>query len=369
MKLEFVATCTPGLEKISIRELKEKFGIKAQILHKGALIFKGSEKHIYELNYLAKTLHRIVILLGKAKVESLEEIYNITKEIEYSQFILPEQTFAVKAKRSGKHEFTSIDIASVVGQAIIDSYMNSKKKRLKVNLSYPDIRFLCELCEKSFWFGLDTTGESLHKRWYRKYSFITSLRSTIAYSMAMLCELKQNKSFHDPMCGTGMIPIEAFHFLSQKPNKYRSFAFEKFYWLNLENFEKLKNSYKENKVEALILASDKNSKVVKLAKQNALFGEAQQIKFFVADATKIKLCSQIICTDLPYGIRLRKVNLKKLYNMFFENLKANSNFEKLVFITAKRCLKFLPKPFPFELKEFYDLNYGEIKARIFVCKN
>lgn len=367
--MEFIATCTPGLEEISIEELEERFKIKARILHKGALIFKGKEKHIYQANYLAKTLHRIIILLAKAETKDLDEIYQIAKEIDYSEFILPDQAFAVKSKRSGEHEFTSIDIARVVGQAVIDSYKQSMGKRLKVNLSSPDIRVLCELREKNFWLGLDTTGDSLHKRWYRKYSFITSLRSTIAHSMVILSGIKQNKSLHDPMCGTGMLPIEAFHYLAQKPNKYRTFAFEKFSWLNLEYFVKLKTSHKENEVRASILSSDKNPKVVKLAKENALLGEAEQIKFFVADATKIKLATEIICTDLPYGIRLRKVNLKKLYTNFFENLKMNTDLEKLVFITAKRCVKFLPKPFPFEIEKIYDLSYGEVEARIFLCRN
>ncbi len=366
--MEFIATCTPGLEEISAKELKEKFKIKAEILHKGALIFEGKEKHIYQTNYFSKTLHRIVVLLAKGKTCNLEEIYSLAKEIDYTKFILPSQAFAVKAKRSGEHEFTSIDIASKVGQAVIDSYEQSTGKRLKVNLSSPDIRLLCELRDKSFWLGLDTTGESLHKRWYRKRSFITSLRSTIAHSMVMLSNFEQNKSFHDPMCGTGMLAIEAFHYLSKKPNKHRAFAFEKFSWLNLEDFEKIKALHKEKEVRALILASDWNSKVVKLAKENSLIAEAEKIKFFVADATKIKLSSKIICVDLPYGIRIRKINLKKLYARFFENLERNANFERLVFITAKRCIKFLPKPFPFCIEKFYDLNYGEVEARIFVCK-
>ncbi len=366
--MQFVATCTPGLEEISAKELKEKFKIKAEILHKGALIFEGREKHIFRLNYFSKTLHRIVVLLAKGEVSNLEEIYRLAKEIDYAKFILPSQSFAVKAKRSGRHEFTSIDIACEVGQAVIDSYRQSTGKRLKVNLSSPHIRLLCELRGKSFWLGLDTTGESLHKRWYRKHTFITSLRSTIAHSMVMLSEFGQSKSFHDPMCGTGMLAIEAFHYLAQKPNKHRNFAFEKFSWLNLEDFEKIKALHKEKEVRALILASDWNSKVVKLAKENASLAEAEKIKFFVADATKIKLCSSIICADLPYGIRIRKINLKRLYSRFFENLERNASFEKLVFITAKRCIKFLPKPFPFEIEKFYDLNYGEIEARIFVCR-
>ena len=365
--MQFVATCTPGLEEISIKELEEKFGIEASILHKGALCFEGREEHIYELNYLAKTLHKIVVLLFKEEVNDLKDIYKLARVIDYTKFILPSQSFAVRAKRSGKHDFTSIDIAREVGQGVIDSYSACTGKKLRVNLSSPDIRVLCELRDRSFWLGLDTTGESLHKRWYRKHSFITSLRSTIAHGMVMLSGLERDKSFHDPMCGTGMLTIEAFHRLSEKPNKCRNFAFEKFSWLELEEFEKLKRKHREKNVNALILASDRNSKVVKLAKENASLGEAEKIKFFVADATEIKLDSEIICTDLPYGIRLRKVNLKKLYTKFFENLEKSANFDKLVFITAKRCLRFLPKPFPFKIEKYYDLSYGEVEARIFVC--
>jgi tRNA (guanine6-N2)-methyltransferase len=361
--MQFVATCNPGLEEIACKEIREKIGKKAKVLHLGAISFKGKENDIFVLNYLAKSLHRILVLLAQSEVESLDQIYKLVRQIDFSQWILPEQTFAVRTKRSGKHSFTSMDISATIGQAIIDSFLEQKGIRLKVNLSKPDLVFRAELRGKNFFIGLDTSGESLHKRWYRKYTYITSLRSTIAYSMVRLSELKRGESFIDPMCGLAMIPIEAYHWLAKKPNKYRNFAFEKFFWLDQVKFERFKEKYKEKIVKkAKIFASDINKKVVKFAKENSKLAEAP-IKFFVADATKQSLDFDKICVDLPYGIRMRRENIPLLYKKFFDNV-LKSDFKKLVFITARQAAKWLPKGLEFE--KVYDVEYGELKAKIFV---
>ncbi len=365
--LSFVATCTPGLEKICLKELEKKFGIKARVLHMGRLKFDAEKERIPELNYRTKTLHRIILLLAEGEAFTLDEIYKIAKDIDYTEFILPTQSFAVKTKRFGEHAFTSMEISAVIGQAVIDSYQQSTGKRLKVNLSNPDIRILAELYENKLWIGIDTTGDSLHKRWYRKHTFITSLRSTIAHAMVMLSELSESSSFLDPMCGTGMIPIEAFHYLAETPNLKRTFAFERFPWLSKEIFEKVKQKFLQKNLDAKIFGSDINKKVVLLAKENAREAFAK-VYFFIADACKTPIKAEIICTDLPYGIRLRKINLKKLYAKFFTNLEKSEACRKVVIITAEKSFRLIPKLKMFNLAKVLRIIYGDLNAKIAVLE-
>ncbi len=363
--MKYVATCTPGLEEPAIEELKEKFGIKSEVLHKGGLLFKGNERDMFRLNFLSKTLHRIILLLGETTVETLDDIYNFVKRhVEIEKYISNDQTFGVKSNRHGDHNFTSLDISRYVGQAIIDRYNEIKGKRLKVNLSNPDIRIIAELRDRRFWIGIDTTGESLHKRWYRKFTHITSLRSSIAYSMVHISDFK--KELYDPLCGTGMIPIEAYHYKTGKPNLYRNFSFEKFSWIDLREFENLKEEYSEKKFEGVVFASDWNKDVVLKAFENSREAEAD-VKFFVNDIRRFIPSVESIVTDLPYGIRMKKYDLKKFYRRFFESV--YGKFENLVFVTALKSLKFFPKKMELDLERKYVFKYGDIDAIIFVAKS
>jgi len=356
--MDLLITCTPGLEEVVLKELREKFGKEeVVVVHKGLLLVKKcKERDVALLNYWGKTFHRVIILLRLCRAETLEDIYRVAREISYAGFLSPEKTFAVKAKREGEHRFTSIDIAATVGRAVIDSFLQEKGKRLKVNLSNPDVRILCELRNTTFWIGVDTTGESLHKRWYRKGYYITSLRSTIAHSMLYL--LGDFSELYDPLCGSGMIPIEAFHFKTNKPNKYRSFMLA-------EVDEKVKSFMKEkDEAECLIVGSDRNKEAVKIARKNSLEAEAKGVKFFVADAFKVKFPCKMVCTDMPYGIRMRRINLRKFYSKFFKKLE-EEEVEKCVFITSNKCSRFVPRSV---VEREIDVIYGDVRAVIFLVQ-
>jgi thiamine biosynthesis protein ThiI len=91
------------------------------------------------------------------------ELKNVTKRtIEICEEVLKKgDTFALRVKRSGKHEYSSHDVAVKVGKAILDNYANLN---LKVNLSYPKKKIFIEVRDefayiftqiiKSNWGGL-----------------------------------------------------------------------------------------------------------------------------------------------------------------------------------------------------------------------
>lgn len=71
---------------------------------------------------------------------------------EYSLTRLGEkQTFAVKARREGTHEYTSVDIGREAGSAI---FLANESKGVKVDLTDPDVTFYVEVRNnKAFIFG------------------------------------------------------------------------------------------------------------------------------------------------------------------------------------------------------------------------
>ncbi|HUW89144.1 MAG TPA: THUMP domain-containing protein [Candidatus Nanopelagicaceae bacterium] len=96
-------------------------------------------------------------------IRTSNNLKNITERtIELAKDILDQKdTFALRVKRSGKHDFNSLEVATIVGKAIIDNFPNHE---LKVNLTQPkkqifieirgDFTYIFSQIIKSKWGGL-----------------------------------------------------------------------------------------------------------------------------------------------------------------------------------------------------------------------
>lgn len=91
-------------------------------------------------------------------ITTSNDISEITKAvISYSEDLLkPGKMFALRTRRTGKHPYTSMELAEQVGREILEQ---NKNKRLKVNLSEPDIEIFIEVRNKqSFIFSESYPG-------------------------------------------------------------------------------------------------------------------------------------------------------------------------------------------------------------------
>ena len=57
--------------------------------------------------------------------------------------------------------------------------------------------------------GLDTSGESLHKRGYRKLNSKAPITETLAAALILLTPWREDRILVDLFCGSGTIPIDA----------------------------------------------------------------------------------------------------------------------------------------------------------------
>ena len=57
--------------------------------------------------------------------------------------------------------------------------------------------------------GIDTTGESLHKRGYRPQSGKAPISETLAAALVLLTPWRRDRILVDPFCGSGTFVIEA----------------------------------------------------------------------------------------------------------------------------------------------------------------
>ena len=363
--MKYLATVVPGLEEVSAAELR-KFGAKVLKIrkNKGRIIFEGNKDLWKKLNFFSRSLERIIMLFDIKIINNfdLKTIYNCVYSIEWENLLDPGKTFAVKTTRHGEHPITSMEIAGISGQAIIDRYLKEKNKRLKVNLNNPDTIVRVDLIENQLFIGIDTTGEEgLQKRKYRVYNHPAHLNSCIAYSLIKLSGYEKNKCLLDPMCGSGTIPIEASMFVRKiPPGKFDSkrrfgFRWKEHYFNDLEIYgiEKFKKHY---------LGAIKNAESA---------GVYKNINFINKDCLKYLSTTSdnydCIVFNPPYGIRIGKKNIvRKLYFKLFDILKTFKGSTVSLITTEKNIMGKIINEMKYQILNIRYVKYGGLDTWVYV---
>lgn len=380
-KLRFFATTVIGLEDVASKEVENLIGVKAE-QDVGRIAFKGSLENVYFLNLKASTINKVFIELCRSAFESLDDIYQLAKSLDYTWILDEQQTFAIRSERIGVHNFTSMDVSRVAGQAVIDSFANATGKRLKVNLDEPDVEIYCLIRNNDFIMGVNTTGASLHKRGYRVYSHPAALKPTIASAMLRIGGWTPAKSLIDPMCGGATISIEAaLEACGIPPNHLRrDFAFLKLKICNQETFEKIRTEMlaqqkKKGACMYTIYAMEKFAKRLQGGIENARkAGVHEAINFKIGDATKPQDYPEaeldFIVVNPPYGLRANpKEGIRKLYESFLKALKTKFPEATLVIITAaSKRFKEAAENTGIAIIEDRKIWHGELLTDIFTCK-
>jgi len=373
-----MATTITGFEDVLAGEIRELLNVRVECGY-GRVFFSSGFDSVYKVNLSSRCTHKLFLVLARTKIQGLDDIYKETKKLDFRFLVKPSQTFAVRSERHGSHPFTSLDVASKVGQAIIDSYKDSTGVRLKVNLKNPDLEFYAFVRYNEFILALNTTGESLHRRGYRVYNHPAALKTSLACCMLRYGGWNPSQPLLDPMCGGGTIPIEAALMAEQKTldSFKRDFAFKKLKLFDENLFLKTRESLAlKAKVKPKIFGVDISPKHLEGAKLNALSaGVAEDITFILGDATKLQkyldknFKPKFVAVNLPYGIRSSRKNvLEKLYKEFLFSLKNVTDKAILVALTsAKEYFKKALEATGFMEVDEREVMHGNLKVTVFKC--
>jgi 23S rRNA G2445 N2-methylase RlmL len=360
--VRLLATTNGGLEVIAAEEIRDIIGADASLHHRGVVEFDGNEKDVYTLHYRARSLHRIMAVLADGTVDELRDVYRLTEQAAITAK-LPEESFGVVGTRHGTHEFTSMDVADRVGQAVIDTYRDTTGTRLPVDLDDPTVRLEAYLYDDRFTLAIDLTGDSLHKRPYRVCEHDAPLRSTLAYSMLRIAGYDPDGRLVDPMAGSATIPIEAAMAAGGRiPRPDLDPMFEALPGYDSERFRRLRAEHgdADSHVPKLdIEARDRREKWRRCARVNRDAADlSESVRIVDADARKEPLAADFVVTNLPFGIRVSD-DLRSLYRAFSDRL-LEGDVDRFVALTTA------PELLSFEPTERYEIPYGRLDATIVV---
>lgn len=340
-RYELIAPCHFGLEAVLKREIID-LGYDVSLVEDGRVTFIGDEEAICRANIFLRTAERILIKAGSFHAETYEELFQGTKNIEWENFIPRDGKFWVTKAASIKSKlFSPSDIQSVMKKAMVERL----KEIYHVQWFEEDgeafpIRVF--LMKDQVTAALDTTGDSLHKRGYRKLTAKAPIAENLGAALLMLTPWKRDRILVDPFCGSGTFPIEAAMMAANvAPGMNRSFQAEK--WGHLIESRQWYDAVDEARemicidVNTDIQGYDIDDSMVNIARENArLAGVEKMIHFQKRGIDQLSHSKKygFIVTNPPYGERIEeKKNLPALYHMIGERYKALDSWS-LYLITA-----------------------------------
>ncbi len=338
---ELIAPCHFGLESVLKREITD-LGYDVIKVEDGRVVFIGDVQAVCEANVFLRTAERILIKVGTFHAETYEELYQGTRALPWEEMIPSDGRFWITKAASVKSRlFSPSDIQSVMKKAMVERLKQVYHMEWfpENGASYPVRVFLMK---DEVTAALDTTGESLHKRGYRKLAVKAPIAENLAAALIMLTPWKGDRILVDPFCGSGTFPIEAAMMAAGiAPGMNRSFTAQS--WENLIPEREWQDVVEEAREQVKIDVStdiqgyDIDERAVAAARENArLAGVEHLIHFQKRGIEQLSHSKKygFIITNPPYGERMEeKENLPGLYRSIGERFRALEDWS-LYLITA-----------------------------------
>lgn len=335
---KLMAPCHFGLEAVLKREIID-LGYEVTLVEDGRVTFEGDVEAICRANVFLRTAERILIVAARFKAETYDELFEKTKAVEWEEFIPSDGKFWVTKASSVKSKlFSPKDIQSIVKKAMVE-----RRKSVygiswfsEEGASYPLRVFMFK--DEAI-MGIDTSGDSLHKRGYRLLSSKAPISETLAAALIMLTPWNKDRILVDPFCGSGTFPIEAALIATNTaPGMNREFTAEQ--WKNLipkkEWYEVISEAQDliDTNIQLDIQGYDLDNDMVKIARRNAeRAGVNELIHFQCRDVKELSHNKKygFIITNPPYGERLEeKKDLPQLYRTIGERFKALDSWSAFI---------------------------------------
>ena len=329
-KYELIAPCHFGLEAVLKKEIID-LGYDVLLVEDGRVTFLGDEEAVCRANIGLRTAERILVKVGAFHAETFDELFENTKALPWEEYIPADGRFWVAKAASVKSRlFSPSDIQSIMKKAMVERLKNIYHINWfkEDGANYPVRVFLMK---DEVTVGLDTTGDSLHKRGYRKFTAKAPIAENLAAAMIMLTPWREDRILVDPFCGSGTIPIEAAMMAANMaPGMKRGFTALKWeqvvprvYWDDAYDEAR---SMVDMSIETHIYGYDIDEEMVRIAGQNAHLAGVEKLVHFEQRPVE-KLASEdkygFLITNPPYGERLEeKANIPPLYRKLGERFKA-----------------------------------------------
>ena len=323
-KINLVAPCLFGVESIAADEFR-RMGFEDIVTENGRVLLSGGSNMLARANICSRFAERILINVGTFTATTFTELFDGVKALDWEQYIGKDDAFPVNGWSINSKLFSIPDCQSIIKKAVVE------RLKLKYHISYfaetgPEYKIRFSIMKDRVTMMIDTSGEGLHKRGYRRNSNDAPIKETLAASMCDLARIYPDTKLFDPFCGSGTILIEAALMAKNiAPGLRRYFAAERFGFLD-DKIWREERTRAQNLIrptvdfEAQGYDIDKNA--VELTLENAKkAGVEKYVKASLGDVRNFTPPNErcLVITNPPYGERLLDVKAaEELYSVMGE---------------------------------------------------
>ncbi|MCR4903236.1 MAG: class I SAM-dependent RNA methyltransferase [Butyrivibrio sp.] len=348
-RYEIVVPCHFGLESVLKKEIMD-LGYDITEVADGRVTFFGDADAVCRANICLRSAERVLIKVGGFHAENFEDLFQGTKALPWEEYIPENGKFWVKKASSVKSKvYSPSDIQSIMKKAMVEKMKQSYHTNWfkEDGESFPVRVFIMK---DEVTVALDTTGDSLHKRGYRRLESKAPIAENLAAALLMLTPWKSDRILVDPFCGSGTFPIEAAMMAAGiAPGLNRHFTAES--WSHLitkQNWDDVREEMREEinlDIDTDIQGYDIDPEMIEIARINAAKAGVEKLIHFqtrpIAELSHRKKYGFII-SNPPYGERIgEKDELPQLYKTIGERYKALDSWSMYLITGYDQAEKFI----------------------------
>ena len=320
----FFAPCAPGFEDVLAAEIAAlpelgSVGPSSVSAERGGVTFSGPLDTLYHANLQLRTAHRVLLRVETFLAQSYPALFDRAGRVPWEHYLgfQPSYRLRVSAKASRLRHHKKI--ADTVESAVL-----KRLKPLGLAPRHSDeaplafqLRFFEDRCTLS----LDTSGEHLHRRGYRRHVSDAPLRETLASAALLRAQWQNYPVILDPLCGAGTLLTEAALLASHRaPGIEREFAFEHMPSFQPSKWERFKREAEARQTVPTVrlIGSDVQPSAVAAARANAArAGLSERIQLEVESVLELSPPAEqgLLISNLPYGKRIEGSQTALLSNL------------------------------------------------------
>ena len=335
----------------------------------GGVAFEGDTACCYAANLRSRLASRVLWRIAEFTYASESDIYEAVHAVDWPARFAVDRTLRVYVTAQ-KSPLKSLEFITLrIKDAVCDRFRTAVGKRPSIEKARPDVRVHAFLEANRATLYLDTSGEPLFKRGWRKGSVEAPLRENLAAGIVLLSGWNRAEPFLDPMCGGGTLLVEASAIaLGVAPGAGRSFGFEKLAAFEPETWRRVRGAGRPVSAgsRVSIFGSDADPAAIAIARKNlASAGFAERVRLERADVLErtAPAAAGVLVANPPYGERTGSDDaLAQFYPRLGDALKKRFAGWRCHFFTADLRL---PKLIRLEPARRVPLFNGALECRLY----
>lgn len=383
----YVALCAVGAEKILGNELRR---MGCSIISRGGdagrVLFTGDADTMYLANMALRTSDRVALCVADGIARDFDSLFELCRAVAWQDFFRKDVRVVVDKVRCHKSALRSErTVQSVIQKAIYTKLGDVWHMRvLPETGAEATVRVYLDSDEALIL--LDTTGEPLHKRGYRRQGGAAPLRETLAATCLLELLWKRKAPLRDLFCGSGTIALEALLYAHDiAPGIARDFAYKTLSIYSADTERKTRRELANRvryDVSCDIMGSDIDPRAVHLSGENArrlcdVYGAALAdagapgriaIPRFIARdfrAARADCPSGCILSNPPYGERLGDEEAAEALYGEMSALRENFPGWEMGFLS---CVKTFEERFGSAASVAKSLRAGNLDTTLYIYK-